>query len=276
MWFTFGHKNQKEFLDQVLASKNYSHAYLFCGPSEVGKKTLALEFASKLLGIQEGKNNPDLIVWGDNKYKIEDVRNLISELSLRPHSCAYKIAILDNFENITDEAANSILKTLEEPNASTIIILVSSNKRLLLPTILSRVQVLNFNRLNEHELLEFLADRKLTELRHRIALAGKSGKAERILNDEKKLAEAENHASIFEDLKGTALAQRLLSIKSYAELETEELGSVMLHWLDHEHERFLSEPKRFKNLQLLIEALDGLKRNLNKKLVLEKLFLGIR
>lgn len=276
MWYTFGHKNQKEFLDRVLASKNYSHAYLFCGPSEVGKKTLALEFASKILGVEQGKVCPDLVVWGEDKYKIEDVRSLISELSLKPFAAPYKVAILDNFENITTEAANSILKTLEEPNASTIIILVSANKRLLLPTILSRVQVLNFNRLNEHEINEFLAERKLIALKDRIALAGKAGKAENVLRDGKLLSSIEAHSDLFEDLKGADLAPRLLKLKEYADLEVEQLSKVMGHWLDHEHERFLKEPKRFKNLQLLMEALDGLKRNLNKKLVLEKLFLGIR
>jgi DNA polymerase III delta prime subunit len=275
MWQTFGHKNQKDFLEQILESKNYSHAYLFCGPAEVGKKTLATEFASKLLGLEPGKASPDLISWGGDKYKIEDVRNLISELSLKPFQAEYKVAVLDNCENMTEEAANSILKTLEEPNASTILILITANKKLLLPTILSRVQVLNFNRLSSEELSEFLINRKLSDLEHRVALAGKAGKAERILKDQTLLEQTEKHSIIFEGLRAKGLAQRLLNIKEYAELETEELVSVMKHWLDHEHEKFLSEPKRYKNLQLLIEAIDGLKRNLNKKLVLEKLFLGV-
>ena len=70
--------------------------------------------------------------------------------------------------------------------------------------------------------------------------------------------------------------QRLLAIKKYAELETQELSEVIEHWIDFERHQLADEPARHENLQLLLNTLSGIKKNLNKKLALERLFLGLR
>ncbi len=231
-----GYQNQKLFLENAADNGKLSHAYLFCGPDNGSKLEVAKEFAQKILGVDNtDRINPDLIIIDEQKLKIEDIRNLISELSLKPFHYNYKVAIVSNFEKVTPEAANSILKTLEEPNPSTILILLASNKLSVLPTIASRCQTIYFNQLQAGQ----------TD----VALQGIA--------------------------KQTA-AQKLVSIKEYADKETPELESLFMSWIEAEREKMLSgEVKKYANLQALLESLQGLKQNLNKKLILERLFLQL-
>jgi DNA polymerase-3 subunit delta' len=85
-----------------------------------------------------------LEVTNDEAIKIDQVRELIYKLSLRPYSAKYKVALIDNAETMTQEAQNALLKVLEEPKSYTIIILVTSNTGKLLRTISSRAQKINF------------------------------------------------------------------------------------------------------------------------------------
>ncbi|MDB4940020.1 MAG: dnaX2 [Candidatus Doudnabacteria bacterium] len=240
MWSAKGYENQKVFLDNALQNKKYSHAYLFCGPDNEAKKELAKEFAQQILGLKTAEDkkriNPDLTFIGEEKLKIEDIRTLISELSLKPFHYEYKVVIIESFENITDEASNSILKTLEEPNPSTILILLAKSKLSVLPTIASRCQSIYFSQLN--------------------------------------VIDSANN--FLDQLAKQPEAQKLMAIKEYAEKETADLQNVFEAWLNSEQQKMLSgEPKKYTNLQNLIEALNGLQQNLNKKLILEKLFLGL-
>ncbi len=237
MWQAKGYQNQKLFLDSALKDKKYSHAYLFCGPDRECKKELAVEFAQKILGVGDiTKINPDLIIIDREKFKIEDIRNLISELSLKPFQYQYKVAIIEDFENVTDEAASSILKTLEEPNPSTIIILLARNKLSVLPTIASRCQNIYFSQLN----IKNNSDKFLT------------------------------------DLAVKTKAAKLATIKEFIEKETSELADIIEAWVEAEQQQLLAgNPQKYVNLQNLIESLQGLKQNLNKKLILEKLFLNL-
>lgn len=236
MWSTSGYQNQKLFLENALKNKKYAHAYLFCGPDDKSKLDLAKEFAGKILNVQNFNPNPDLITIGSEKLKIEDMRNLIAELSLKPFYYQHKVAIIESFENVNVEAANSILKTLEEPNPSTILILLAKNKLSVLPTISSRCQVIYFNQLIE------IAD----------------------------------GAGFIDNLARQSETEKLLSIKEFAEKDAEELAVLFEDWMNDEHKKMLSgNHKKYYNLQNLIEALQGLKQNLNKKLILEKLFLRL-
>lgn len=271
MWSTKGHKNQKLFLENALDNKRFSHAYLFCGPNQVGKRTLALEFAKKILGTDQ-EFNPDLIVYGQEKYKIENIRQLISELSLKPYQGQYKVAILDNFDEISEEAANSILKTLEEPSPTTIIILIVQNRKRIPSTILSRTQIINFTNVPQEEIKKIKELQSLNEQ----MLASPIGKLYQCLEDKglaKQLTEQFDH---LKEIKEQSSAKRLIAIKEYAELETPELAFVFENWMDQEHFYTIkTNPAAYKNLQLLIDALSGLKQNFNKKLILEKLFLNL-
>lgn len=272
MWQTFGHTNQKLFLDNSLKNNKLAHAYLFCGPSQVGKRTLALEFANQILGSsEESKINPDLIFVDGQTAKIEQMRELLANLSLAPYQYEKKVVIIDNFENIGPEAATSILKTLEEPNASSILILIAQNRQSILPTIVSRCQVIYFSRLTATDLASHIKTNLPQQL-----INGKIGKVISAEADKKYAKELTAQQEQFAEILLTDRFERLAQIKALSEKESTELADIFQNWLDIEQFEFLAnQPGKFSNIRLLIESLQGLKQNLNKKLILQKLFLNL-
>ena len=157
-----GHERQKDFLRRTLANDRLAHAYLFEGPQGVGKRLTALAlaravFCSEGTGCGEctpcrkidHNNHPDLlIVEPDGKQiKIEQIRELQKSLSFRPVESSRRVCLIDQADKMNPAAANALLKTLEEPSAETLIIVLSSRPEALLSTVLSRCQRLPFNRL---------------------------------------------------------------------------------------------------------------------------------
>lgn len=150
-------------------------SYLFSGPEGVGKHLAAVNFAKALncdnlkddacgscgscLKIDK-KQHPDVHFFGvqeeeedsAHSIKIEDIRSLQKDISLRPYEAKYKIFIIDNAHQLTPEAANALLKTLEEAPAQSVIILVTHKSPLLFKTIISRCQILKFYPLPRLEL----------------------------------------------------------------------------------------------------------------------------
>ena len=159
MWQVVGHEWAVRLLASSLAEGRLSHAYLFTGPPSVGKTTLALNFAQAIQcsgsepPCQECSacrqiarlRHPDVrVVEADGgTFKISQVRELEREAALAPHSAKRRIYILSEAERMSTEAANALLKTLEEPPDPVILILTASDANLLPPTIASRCQMLN-------------------------------------------------------------------------------------------------------------------------------------
>ena len=156
-----GHDLAKRIWQAHLATGRVSSAYLLAGPEGIGKRRLALEMAKALNCLAEAlrpcdtcpvcgqinrQTHPDVHVVGpsgaSNQIKIEDIRHLIGRLVLRPYSARVQVAILDGVERLTEEAANSLLKVLEEPSVSTRFLLTTSQLSHCLPTIVSRCQVI--------------------------------------------------------------------------------------------------------------------------------------
>jgi DNA polymerase-3 subunit delta' len=147
-----GHKRQLEFLSKALERGKLAHAYTFAGPDGIGKKMIARELARELLKSEGNNFQPDLLeIDGSEGIKIEQIRELIYKLSLKPYQAKYKVAIIDMAENMTTEAANALLKSLEEPKEYTIIILITNNPNRLPKTILSRTQKITFGPLENSE-----------------------------------------------------------------------------------------------------------------------------
>jgi DNA polymerase-3 subunit delta' len=159
-WDIVGHDWAVRFLRQAVASNSTSHAYLFTGPSGIGKMTLARALSTALLcqneadGVPCGTcracrllasgNHPDLHVVESERVgarlKIEQVRDLQRQLALTPVEGDWRVTILRRFEEATTSAANALLKTLEEPPPYVVLAVLTGDADRLLPTIVSRCQ----------------------------------------------------------------------------------------------------------------------------------------
>jgi DNA polymerase III subunit delta' len=157
-WDMIGHQWAVSLLSGQIERQNTSHAYLFTGPTGVGRRTLALKLATKINQPQsstpeesnlyskqmERMEHVDLSVLkrnvGEKNIKIDAVRALQKSVYLSPYMASNRIALILNFEDANPSAANAILKTLEEPPKSTILLLTAANVESLLPTIVSRCE----------------------------------------------------------------------------------------------------------------------------------------
>lgn len=142
-----------ELLRRALAGDRVAHAYAFIGPSGAGRMTTALAFAEELLG-SAARPHPDLHVIvptppesnprGARAIRINAIRELERRASLRPAMARRKVFIIDEAERMTDDTPQAFLKTLEEPPAATVIILILPRARAVPATLLSRCQVVRF------------------------------------------------------------------------------------------------------------------------------------
>jgi DNA polymerase-3 subunit delta' len=157
-WPIVGHEWAADLLAQAIRSGRLRHAYLFTGPAQVGKTTLARAFAQALLcegqtaagcgrcrtcqRVVEGRY-PDLqlVTAEKNVIQIDQVRALQADAALSPLEGKYKIFIIREIERATAPAANALLKTLEEPPPQVILLLTSTRRDQVLPTVLSRCQI---------------------------------------------------------------------------------------------------------------------------------------
>ncbi len=170
-----GQKKAIDFLTAAIRNSRVPHAYLFSGPEGVGKvlvaRQLAKLFNCELNGVDccdqcpqcrkiDNSNHPDVKWIGSLKkggeIKINQIREMKDGIYLRPYESAIKICIILEAENLTTEASNAFLKTLEEPPGASLLILTSSNLGRILPTVISRCQIVRFNALGLDELKEFL------------------------------------------------------------------------------------------------------------------------
>lgn len=198
-----GHERQKNILRRALDNHRVAHAYLFEGPDGVGKRLVALAMARALL-CQTGQgcgdcppcrkvdhnNHPDIHLLDAEgaTIKIDQIRALQQQLSLRPLEGEYRICLIDGAEHLNPAAANALLKTLEEPQPNTVIILLSSQPEALLVTIRSRCQRLPFQRLPKQRLTEILADRlELKDTEAAVLAALSDGSFKKALGPNKEL-----------------------------------------------------------------------------------------
>lgn len=171
-WGIIGHEWAANLLAEHVSAGRERHAYLFTGPSGIGRRTLALRFAQSLNCLKspvpsqpcrkcptckriEQMQHPDLIVVQSEHegetLRIDQVRELQHTLSLAPYEARYRIALILRFEEAHSSAANAMLKTLEEPPEHAIVILTANSAENLLPTIASRCEVLRLRSLSMNE-----------------------------------------------------------------------------------------------------------------------------
>ena len=168
-----GQKHITSTLQNAIERGQLAHAYLFCGPRGVGKTTCARIFAKAInclnphgaeacnecescRSFNEGRslNIHELDAASNNS--VEDIRSLIEQVRIIPQVGRYSVFIIDEVHMLSAAAFNAFLKTLEEPPAHAIFILATTEKHKILPTILSRCQIYDFNRIRVEDSVEYL------------------------------------------------------------------------------------------------------------------------
>ena len=166
-----------------------SHAHLIIGPNGIGKSILARVFALKILNKDKDIDYVDIINYRPSKASmgIDEVREIIEEVSKRPYEGDKKVIIIHEGSKLTVQAQNALLKTIEEPPQGVYIILLAESLETLLDTIKSRCQVYKLTPLNNRQMemyINTLGRYSEEEIRASLAYGeGIPGKAERLLND---------------------------------------------------------------------------------------------
>lgn len=228
-----GHDQIKEHLQNGIASGKVSHAYILNGPDDSGKKMIAEAFAMALQcetngteGCREchsckqamSKNQPDIIYVTHEKpntISVDDIRKQIKDdVDIKPYASPYKIYIVDEAQKMNTQAQNALLKTIEEPPAYVVILLLTNNADAFLPTIRSRCITLNLKVVPDEEIKKYLMESyQIPDYQAEICTAFAQGNVGKAV----KLASSES----FHEIKGAALQliRRLKDIDLYEMME---------------------------------------------------------
>ena len=202
-----GHQHLIEHLQSAITMGKVSHAYIFDGEKGSGKNFLASAFAATLQcekqGIEacgectsckqaEGNNHPDIIRITHEKpntISVDDIRQqLCGDIMIKPYKGPYKIYIIDEAQKLNVQAQNALLKTIEEPPAYAVILLLTTNAQSFLPTILSRCVTLSLKPVRDSLVRKFLMEQvQIPDYQADICVSfaqGNIGKAKRLAMSE--------------------------------------------------------------------------------------------
>jgi DNA polymerase III subunit delta' len=167
-----GHDRQKYALSSLVEKEKLPHALLFSGPKGVGKRTIALELVKNLFCEKKnacgvcrgcrhlaGDMHPDFaLLAGETSIKIDELRAIRKEVYEPPYEAPVRVILIDNAEVMTREAANALLKTLEEPPPSNVFILVTSREQEIPLTVRSRCMRIGFGPLSRETVRSYFQD----------------------------------------------------------------------------------------------------------------------
>ncbi|MGE5642616.1 MAG: DNA polymerase III subunit delta' [Byssovorax cruenta] len=255
-WDLVGHEWAVDMLKKHIVHGTTRHAYLFAGPPGLGRRALALRFAQALNceepsgpGIPCGEcrnckqiaamQHPDLtVIQADAEggtMKVDQIRETRRLLTLKPYAANYRVALVLRFHEANDSAANALLKTLEEAPSYAVLILTADNPEQLLPTIVSRCEVLRLRPLQIEAVQKALEEKGFESSQSKLIAhisSGRFGYARRLLESESLLAEREERLN---DLQSLISASRVEKF-SYADKLSKDKDSmrrVILLWLSY-------------------------------------------
>ncbi len=255
-WNLIGHEWAVDMLKKHAASGTTRHAYLFSGPPGLGRRTLALRFAQALncqtpleAGIPcgtcrdckqiEAMQHADLtIIQAESEggvLKVDQIREARKTLTLKPYMSKYRVALFLRFQEANDNASNALLKTLEEAPSYAVLILTADNPEQLLPTIVSRCEVLRLRPLKWEAVAKDLESRGVESGRAKLLShisGGRPGYARRLVEDDSLLEKREER---LDDLLKMLSASRVEKF-AYAEKlsrDKDSLRQAVTFWLSY-------------------------------------------
>ncbi len=288
-----GNDTNKKILRNTIESNNISHSYIFSGISGIGKFLFAKEFAKAILCSDsknkpcnkckscesfENANNPDITIIDekDNSIKTQNIKELAKDILEKPIQSNKKVYIINNSENMTKEAQNSLLKTLEEPPEYVVIILITNNENLLLNTIKSRCIKISFMKLSNDEIKEYL-NRNSISINNNIfkAIGGSIEKAI-ILQDKQEIYEEVE--KVFSNIENMNELQ-ILGIKETVFKDKEEVYSILDYINTIFYDKILNNINNINKYEKCIEIIEEtklrLKGNSNYDMTIDNLLLSI-
>lgn len=317
-----GHERPIKLLRRAIEQEKVVHSYLFAGNEGIGKRWVALQFAKALNCLEGGGKNgnacdhclsckkidhrlhPDvmLIEPEGQTLKVDQVREMQRDLAFRPYEGKRRVCILTAADRMAPNMSNTLLKTLEEPPLHTVIILLANNPRLMLPTILSRCQLIRFNPLPSPSVSGWLMKEKGMEEKEAHLLAslseGSPGKALEIQEEIGQIPRKEllqNWAGLtflsIEKMEGwieslPSQRENLLLILEVVKTLLRDLivakiskeDSMLIHSdLSDEIEAVASQwnlPSLLNRMEILHQTSQSIKGNANTRLALEAMMLS--
>ncbi|MBE6024158.1 MAG: DNA polymerase III subunit delta' [Cellulosilyticum sp.] len=247
-----GNQDAKTYFKKAVLDNQLSHSYIFEGPYGVGKNTFALELAKFILcenkeGIKpcnecrschmiNAGTHPDVIqVEKDNKVtKVETIReNIVREMDIKPYQSDYKIIIVKAADSMSIQGQNAMLKTIEEPPAYGIIILVCENLTSLLPTIKSRCIVVRFNPINKEQMRSYLTQKGINGIQREVyekLSDGSIGVINDIMHDETYMEVRKQSIKYLERLDKAQIMEIYDIVKEITD-QKEEIERILQFWL---------------------------------------------
>jgi len=306
-WGIIGHQKIIHFLKKSLEVNRLAHAYLFYGQESLGKTTVAEKFAEVLLKRPEAVAT-DLYkvetLEGKKDIAIEQIREWRSSLQLKPLHQGYKVGLIYGAEKLNKQSANALLKTLEEPTPQTVIILITSAWDRILPTIISRSQLIRFSPVNNQEIEEGLLAKNYPSIKVKNIVnltGGYPGQIINFLENEEDFLEYQKFQKQAVSILDSNMAERFLAIEKLLDSvkEFNKKTTLAFNFLKHFSKVFRGlllqnynltnwqQSKNFKTIKdysasellqkltKIQEAQDQLLSNVQPRLVLENLFLNL-
>jgi DNA polymerase-3 subunit delta' len=281
-WSVIGFEKEKKYFSRIIKAGVLSHAYLLSGPRMIGKKLLALDIYALLNGVPESSTDPDLCIItlnpdeGESHIPIEKIRELKSFLSFKAYKGPYKCVIIDYADRMTTEASNALLKALEEPQDKVVMFLISSQPKMLLPTIVSRCQEVRCAPQGEEMIAEALKQHKIkgedAVLAAQMA-AGRLGWAMHMVTSGA-LDSAKQSIADLQSLARQGIAERLTYARQLA--DQADCRDRVEYWLRWVHTRLPSSdkaPKVLRNLLKLHQLLG--QPQFNHRLAIENFLINL-
>lgn len=284
-----GHKKIIRLLDRSIEKNAVAQAYLFSGPAHVGKFFVALEFARRLNG-KELASDLDITVLApetetvkgavrEKGIKVEHIRDMQRKLNMTSYGEAYRIAIIDESQKLSQSVQNSLLKILEEPPRKCVIILIAQDEKKILPTVRSRCRILKFGLVSGEEMEDIPSIGNQSGIL--FWSLGRPGLAKKLSEDNRELEKREALSKELDVLLASDVSDKFELAESLSK-DSLKLAEKMNSWMVIFREILLGRSRKSaitqqKSFEIILELEKAIKitaeTNANPRLVLENLFL---